>query len=637
MELQATIDPENHPPTMLGNDYSPVTQEAGDTPGKSSMFDLRASQDISWNSVNFTVQNKSKYILRDCWGSVESGNVCAILGPSGSGKSSLLNVIGGRQSSGPSIDVSGKFYVNGKSIDPMKFRKNIAYVMQDDALMATATPREALQFSAALRLPKQSFSDINDRVAQTLSALGIAECADTVIGNALIKGISGGQRKRTSVGIELITNPSLLLLDEPTSGLDSYTAFQLIHLLQKIAASNATVLCTIHQPSSEVFHLFDQAIFLASGRILYNGPVKSIVSHFSAKGYTCPQNYNPSDYVMYLSQTEPLERLEKAGIIKGYENTDGSPNTSSDDKEASALENGNPASPEKPRSDAENDVIGHSRADYLTQLMWLMLREGRNTFRNVPALIGRFGVTIVLSIIVGLIFYKAGGEDDSVEDNFSAHAGLMTFAMIDGMFMQAQPALLEFPNERPMFLREYSTGTYSAAVYCLGKVCLEVPLALVQCCIQMAILYNMGHLQGDFIVLMMCSFGVGMVSASVSILVGSVVTDPKQALEIMPIILVPQILFAGFFIRTSQIPIFLRWAQYACGLKYAINIFAINEFASYRDSCDGMAAENCMGYKDNNGINPEDWYIYVIILGSLFVGLRTVAMFMLSKRAKRFY
>jgi ABC-type multidrug transport system ATPase subunit len=116
----------------------------------------------------------------------------------------------------------------------------------------------------------------------------------------MIKGISGGQRKRTSVGIELITNPSVLFLDEPTSGLDSYAAYNLVKLLNQFAKTNCTVLCTIHQPSSEVFVLFDQVIFLAQGKILYQGSIPDIDPHFRRQGFVCPSNYNPADYVMFL-------------------------------------------------------------------------------------------------------------------------------------------------------------------------------------------------------------------------------------------------------------------------------------------------------------------------------------------------
>eukprot|EP00602_Paraphysomonas_sp_CaronLab_P000855 CAMPEP_0185030922 /NCGR_PEP_ID=MMETSP1103-20130426/18064_1 /TAXON_ID=36769 /ORGANISM="Paraphysomonas bandaiensis, Strain Caron Lab Isolate" /LENGTH=608 /DNA_ID=CAMNT_0027566227 /DNA_START=89 /DNA_END=1912 /DNA_ORIENTATION=- len=585
-------------------DYELVSskEETSGTPGTNniSMFDTRKKQDISWSDINFVVKNKTK-VLTDCWGSVKSSNVCAILGPSGSGKSSLLNVLAGRSATAGDVVVTGKVVVDGVSVDPVQFRRNLAYVMQDDALMATATPREALRFSAALRLEKQSTASRNDLVDQILAALGILECADTVIGNALIKGISGGQRKRTSVGIELISKPSLLLLDEPTSGLDSYTAYQLIQLMRQLAASNATILCTIHQPSSEVFHLFDQALFLVSGRVLYQGSVSGIVKHFEGFGYRCPGDYNPADFVMYVSQTETIEVLERDGLLQIRSN---SPSNGSDD-----AQNHQEMTSPRNRSGSDTEVVLAVKAGLFVQLQWILWREALNTRRNVPALVGRYGVTIILSIIFGFIFLNVGDKNDANEDNFLAHYGVVTMVSINAMFGTAQPALLEFPNERPIFLREYATGTYGIFAYTIGKLCLEIPMVALQCIIQMTILYNLAGLQGDFIALAGCTFATGVTASSIAILLGCVVHNPKQASELSPLTLVPQILFSGFFIRTSQIPRWLRWAQYVCGLKYGVNLIIINEFASHRDSCnnDPDAAENCHNVKERNDIDPSLW------------------------------
>ena len=160
-----------------------------------------AATDLSWNNVSFTVGSKVK-VLTDCWGHVPAGKVCAIMGPSGARKSSLLNVLAGRSAPAPGINISGSVSVSGQEINPVKFREHIAYVMQDDALMATATPAEALEFSASLRLPPTTTKEeIQQLVDKLLSELGLMECKDTVIGGPLLKGISGGQRKRTSVGI----------------------------------------------------------------------------------------------------------------------------------------------------------------------------------------------------------------------------------------------------------------------------------------------------------------------------------------------------------------------------------------------------------------------------------------------------
>jgi ABC-type multidrug transport system permease subunit len=205
------------------------------------------------------------------------------------------------------------------------------------------------------------------------------------------------------------------------------------------------------------------------------------------------------------------------------------------------------------------------------------------------------------------------------------------------MFGSAQPSLLEFPFERPMFMREYAVGTYSTVAYTLGKFLLEIPIAVMQSLVQMIIIYFMAELQGNFFVILSATFSVGMVSSAVAILLGCLVTDPKQAVEMIPVVLVPQILFAGFFIRTSQIPFWLRWAQYLCSLKYGINIFLINEFASFRESCTGDAAYGCALVKDTNDVEASDAWVYYVVLLGLFLVFRTLAMYFLSKKALRFY
>lgn len=410
--------------------------------------------DIAWVNLNFRA--KDKVILSDCWGKVNAGQVCAVMGPSGSGKSSLLNVLAGRSAPAPGIFIEGRITVGGKLINPVSFRKNIAYVMQDDAMTPTATPREALLFSASMRLPASySNSKIRTLVEQLLEELGIAGCADVMIGGAMIKGISGGQRKRTSVGVELVTDPSLLFLDEPTSGLDSYSAFQLVSLLKKVARRDCTVLCTIHQPSSEVFFLFDSVIFMKDGKIFYQGPCKAVINHFEQFAYHCPHNYNPSDFIMTLCQTIP----DSEAIAKGIYMT--AP------EELSQL-----AHARSSRLDSE--VIFQTERSLFRQICELTKREAVTTSRDTAALIGRFGVSMFLYFLFGLIFLGVGGKDYADTSALNNHFGGITELLIGSMFGTAQPIMLSFPFERPTFMREYSTGTcesFSPVVACLLILC----------------------------------------------------------------------------------------------------------------------------------------------------------------------
>ena len=287
------------------------------------------------------------------------------------------------------INTCAQITVGGKVINPVAFRKNIAYVMQDDALLATATPREALRFSATLRLPQTtSITAIHELVERLIDELGITECADVIIGGALIKGISGGQRKRTSIGIELITSPVLLFLDEPTSGLDSHTSCSLLALLKKMTQKDCTILCTLHQPSSEIFFMFDNVIFMKAGRVFYQGPVKQIVKHFALKGFECPENHNPADFVMSVLQVTTVEECEEKHIFM-YAPPEML------DKSGSVKWNA-------------QEIQFTVESSFSRQFSMLTYREVLNTIRDKASLGARFGATIFLNLLFGLIFLDAG-------------------------------------------------------------------------------------------------------------------------------------------------------------------------------------------------------------------------------------
>ncbi|RYH29731.1 hypothetical protein EON65_07535 [archaeon] len=232
----------------------------------------------------------------------------------------------------------------------------------------------------------------------------------------------------------------LLFLDEPTSGLDSYSAFSLVKLLKEVAATNCAVLCTIHQPSSEVFFLFDIVIYMKDGRILYQGRPADILPFYASRGHVCPDDYNPSDFVMNLCQSESTEVLDSKGLFVEIPEEFKIVQASSKMLTSSVVEFA-------------------SQSSFAKQIMAISYREVVNAYRDTPALIGRFGVTVVLSLIFGLIFLKACGKDNGDQDNYNTHVGAISMVVIFGLFGSGQSILLSFPFERPMILREYATGT----------------------------------------------------------------------------------------------------------------------------------------------------------------------------------
>ena len=239
---------------------------------------------------------EEKQILDGVNGIFRPGRLTAVMGASGAGKTSLLSVLAGNVEGGK---VSGSIKVNDEDFsEPGKMQKISGFVFQDDILLPTMTVTEAIKQSALLRLPKEVTKEERmHRVEEIIKVLHLVKASKTKVGDSMKKGISGGERKRTSIAMEIITNPAMLFLDEPTSGLDTFTAYTVVKTLQDLAHEQCrTIIATIHQPSSETFYLFDDLMVLAEGRVVYYGTVENSVAYFARLGYQCPQYTNPADF-----------------------------------------------------------------------------------------------------------------------------------------------------------------------------------------------------------------------------------------------------------------------------------------------------------------------------------------------------
>ena len=547
----------------------------------------------------------------------QPGKLTAIMGPSGSGKTTLLNILAGRagKASIAGAELTGEISLDGRVIDPIKERDEFAYVMSEDALFATLTPRESLMYAARLRLPHVTQAERSEKVEKLISALKISNCADTLIGDERTKGVSSGERKRTAVGCELVHDPALVLLDEPTSGLDSYTAYELVDNLRLIANQGRSVVTTIHQPRSEIFDLFHDVVFLASGSIIYQGPAKKVREFFASAGYVCPDKHNPADFVMHLLQTLSAEELEEIVNRRDLSNIK---LTIGLEKEE-ALKN-----PPKP-----SEV---HRATLSQQTRILLGREIKNTFRNKEIMGMRFGAEIIMSLLFGGVFFQVGKASsltspDYLDSQVMSYVGAVTFVCIQAMFANVQPILIAFPKERPIFIREYSGGSYSAAVYFLCKSLVEIPLLAVQSALATVILYFMMGFSGNYPLFFLGHYLIGLASASLAVALTSRVAQMKTALELSPLVFVPQIFFSGVFVRIEQIPAVLRWIQYIIPLKYGVNIVYLAEI---NQSKYFWAPETL----SQNVILTNGLWWYILVLLGLFLVFRMIGLLSLVQKAK---
>ncbi|EER14657.1 ATP-binding cassette transporter, putative, partial [Perkinsus marinus ATCC 50983] len=398
------------------------------------------------------------------------------MGPSGSGKTTLMNILSGRQNpSGGGLKVDGTVTLDGRITAPSKFRDSVAYVMQEDALVSTSTPREVLEFAATLKLDK-SRHEVKTIVNDMLEYLRLSTCQNTMVGNQLTRGISGGERKRTSIGMELITQPSMLFLDEPLTGLDSYAAVTTSRVLKGLAEHGVTVLMTVHQPSSEVFELFDRVMLINEGEIVYHGPRTSLEDYFvSHADLRCPPHYNLGDFALYKLQTQPPEVISrlvdayKAGMV---------------DADAKCVTG----------DGMKNGVVKATmntpyRAGLHKQFHMLAAREFRAVVRDPDVFIVRYIVVMCTNLLSASIFHDSGrpGSELFWLTNmrlFQPYFSAVVIMCLTQLFGPAQTAIIRYPEQRMVFLREYTSGMYSAIPYVISKSMIELPLALFECFLQ---------------------------------------------------------------------------------------------------------------------------------------------------------
>ncbi|XP_011704186.1 PREDICTED: ATP-binding cassette sub-family G member 4 isoform X1 [Wasmannia auropunctata] len=601
----------------------------------------RPPVDLAFTDLTYKVRegrkNNVKTILKSVSGRLRSSELTAIMGPSGAGKSTLLNILTGYKTTG----AEGSVTMNGHERNLSTFRKLSCYIMQDNQLHMNLTVAEAMKVAANLKLGSNVNKGEKEEVIQEiLETLGLSEHRRTMTSN-----LSGGQKKRLSIALELVNNPPIMFFDEPTSGLDSSSCFQCISLLKTLARGGRTIICTIHQPSARLFEMFDALYTLAEGQCVYQGSTSQLVPFLRTIGLNCPSYHNPASFIIEVSCGEYGDNIKnlinainngKSDIREGYpfpETKEGMNNCTAatgilkngdkmklkDKNDISNLEekfqeektteisNGKlipgyatnditkqgldisiPMDPDK-KDNAnvalldESIVVTPERyaTSEFTQFYIILKRALLFSCRDWTLMYLRLFAHVLVAGLISALYYDIGNDGAKVLSNL----GFLFFNMLFLMYTSMTITILSFPLELPVLLKENFNRWYSLKSYYLAITISDLPFQTVFCILYVTVVYFLTSQPADvtrFSMFVGTCLLISFVAQSVGLMVGAAM-NVQNGVFLAPVMSVPFLLFSGFFVSFDAIPVYLRWITYLSYIRYGFEGTALTIYGYGRE------------------------------------------------------
>ncbi|XP_077293281.1 ATP-binding cassette sub-family G member 4-like isoform X2 [Arctopsyche grandis] len=594
----------------------------------------RPPVDLAFSNLSYKVRegrkNHVKQILDSVSGRLRSGELTAIMGPSGAGKSTLLNILTGYKTTG----IEGSITMNGTERNLSQFRKLSCYIMQDNQLHANLTVEEAMSVATNLKLPPNlSYKTKGEVTQEILETLGLAEHRKTMTSN-----LSGGQKKRLSIALELVNNPPIMFFDEPTSGLDSSSCFQCISLLKTLSRGGRTIICTIHQPSARLFEMFDHLYTLAEGKCVYQGGTTCLVDWLSAQGHQCPPYHNPASFIIEVTcgeygdstgklvnaiengkldirtppkkvleltdknifddalypQLNGLAKNESANIVEKFSN----------EEHTNGVNNGvlNFATNDIAKGDKINIDVDIEKPDNISAALlddglvtsqkrypvgelkqfWVVLKRTLLFSRRDWTLMYlRLLAHILVGFLIGALYYDIGNDGAKVLSNL----GFLFFNMLFLMYTSMTITILSFPLEMPVLLKENFNRWYSLRSYYLAITVSDIPFQAIFCIIYVVIVYLLTSQPLEwfrFSMFLSACLLISFVAQSVGLVVGAAM-NVQNGVFLAPVMSVPFLLFSGFFVSFDAIPIYLRWITYLSYIRYGFEGTALATYSFGRE------------------------------------------------------
>eukprot|EP00656_Telonema_subtile_P018092 TRINITY_DN1974_c0_g1_i2.p1 TRINITY_DN1974_c0_g1~~TRINITY_DN1974_c0_g1_i2.p1 ORF type:complete len:1530 (+),score=346.04 TRINITY_DN1974_c0_g1_i2:54-4643(+) len=629
---------------VTGGVKRPPTEEKKSQPKPQVLLDQHMPVALSFSGLTYDVPipvdhgsgTRQLRLLQQCFGYFVPGTATCLMGSSGAGKTTLMDVIAGMKTGG---SIGGDIWVNhesllveqkdGSMVPSPSFRRYVGYVEQSDIHLRTQTIREAFKFAADTRLPRTTQppheaevteEDREQMVEYTLDMLDLQNCADVQI-----KLLDSQQLKRCTMGVELVTDPAILFLDEPTSGLDSIGALVVMESIKKIVASGVTVVCTIHQPAETLFNYFDNLLLLKKGGYqIYFGPcpkrrlgsdtVHSLAFDYFQNLRDAPkwQSNNPADYILEFCDASKDFDVQYTGSTIGAK--------------LYTWINGNDSSP--PHKYFAKKALPIYASEYAipdkrTQVSLLSKRALADFWRSPDYNATRMITAVATSLFLGTMYFRLADSAGGCQNRIAAIFLSLT-VQITGMLQAMNPIF----DQRAVHFRERQSKSYMESAYFIVIFGVEIPYILVSANIFMWIFFFMIDLntEGSRVIYFFLLFlTYNLYSVAFGQFIAAMVPTPALGSVLAPAVTVLFVLVAGFMIVPSEIPSYWKWLYWISPVHYALEGFGANEL--HGRSCGGITGDVIL---DSLDLDFDNRWRNLIIILFYFILLRLGTYFALS-------
>jgi len=550
---------------------------------------------ITFKDLKYSVRTKkegTKVILQGLTGHFRAGRLTALFGSSGCGKTSLMDVLAGRKTTGTIV---GEVRFNGATCLKKNIKHLCGYVEQFDNLVEVLSVEQMLMYTAELKLPALTRAQKRERVEEVIAQLRLEGCRKTVIGGELVKGISGGQKKRVNIGLSLITRPPVLFLDEPTTGLDSAMADEVCAVMSLLAAQGRTVVATIHSPTASAFSLFDDLLMLRDGQLVYAGECgDAAADYFSKRVGLRPLEMGESMPEWLVDAMSPhavvddklLSHKARALAAKRARGSAAGDALATATLAATFRESDAWTSLEAELALAHGDgtkppvaVPAHlRRASPLRAILILLKYRALTDYRDPVYLGPRIGDKLVFSLIVLTLYLGEGGEMAPAKVAGVTGTLFMVTALCGYGAASVVPSLV---LDRPLFYRETNDGCYGPFAYFTYKIIQEGFLCVFTSLLFTVVIFWGVQFQGSFFILMLSYYLVTMISIALAYAIASLAPTLEAASAMLPTYVTTVMFVAGLIMLTDEIPSQWAWYGWTSFIRYGWAAMMNNQFQGH--------------------------------------------------------